>query len=102
MQVLQRLHFMMYWKPELVRDTIVMDKPEISKMMRTDQDWFEVQEKNYDHKFVVPRAYQREEIEVGVMGFPERATRELGEKICFEMVDGLVEYVELLNSKNQR
>ncbi len=93
---------MMYWKPELVRDTIVMDETEVSRMMRTDQDWFEIQEKSFDHRFVIPRAFQRKEIEVGVMGFPERASREFGEKICFEMVDGLVEYVDLLNSRNQR
>ncbi|MBR2021948.1 MAG: creatininase family protein, partial [Clostridia bacterium] len=32
---------MMYWAPELVRDEIVMDDDYISRMMRTDQDWFE-------------------------------------------------------------
>lgn len=90
---------MLYWKPELVRDTVVMDEPEVSRMMRSDQDWFEVQEKAVDHRFVVPHNFQRKEIEVGVMGFPERATRELGERICREMVDGLVEYVEMLNGK---
>ena len=31
------------------------------------------------------------------MGFPEKASRELGEKICKEMVDSLVEYVDFLN-----
>lgn len=89
---------MMYWKPELVKETIVMDEPYISRMMRTDCDWFEVAEKNLDHRFVIPRTYQRKEIKVGVMGFPERATKELGAKICNEMVEGLIEYVIFLNS----
>ena len=89
---------MMYWKPELVRDTIVMDEPHIAYMMRTDCDWFEIAEKTKDHPFVIPRARQREEIKVGVMGFPEKATKELGEKICIEMVNGLIDYVEYLNS----
>lgn len=93
---------MMYWKPELVRERIEMDEPEISRMMRTDQDWFEISEKNVDHKFIIPRTYQRKEIKVGVMGFPERANRELGEKICKEMVDGLVEYVDFLNKNTDR
>lgn len=88
---------MMYWKPELVRDVIEMDEPEISRMMRTDQDWFEVSEKKIDHKFIIPRTYQRKEIKVGVMGFPEKARRELGEKVCNEMVEGLIEYVLQLN-----
>lgn len=90
---------MMYWKPELVKNTVAMDDPEISKMMRTDQDWFEKVEKNIEHNFVIPKASQRPEIKVGVMGFPERASRELGEKICNEIVDGLVEFVDLLNRK---
>jgi len=88
---------MMYWKPELVKDTVEMDEPEIARMMRTDQDWFETSEKNIDHKFVIPRTFQRKEIKVGVMGFPEKASRELGEKISKEMEDGLVEYIDMLN-----
>jgi creatinine amidohydrolase/Fe(II)-dependent formamide hydrolase-like protein len=76
---------MMYWKPELVKDVVVMDEAEISRMMRTDQDWFEMQEKAFDHKYVIPWAHQRKE------------DKQLGEKICFEMVDGLVEYVEMMN-----
>ncbi len=39
---------------------------------------------------------QRNEIEVGVMGVHEQATRELGEKVCREMADGLVDYVNYL------
>ncbi|HOJ11060.1 MAG TPA: creatininase family protein [Clostridiales bacterium] len=41
---------MMYWKPELVKNTIVMDEPEIARMMRTDQDWFEKVERKMEHK----------------------------------------------------
>lgn len=74
-----------------------MDEPEVARMMRTDQDWFEMSEKNIDHKFVIPRVFQREEIKVGVMGFPEKATKELGEKVSKEMEDGLVEYINMLN-----
>ena len=88
---------MLYWKPELVRDRIEMDDPEISRMMRTDQDWFEKAERKLDSKFIIPKVKQREEIKIGVMGFPEEACRELGEKICKEMVEGLAEYIRLLN-----
>lgn len=87
---------MMYWKPELVQDEIVMDDEYTSKMMRTDQDWFEKRDKAIDHPFIVERVGQRDEIKVGVMGFPERANRELGEKVCNEMVQGLTEYVDML------
>lgn len=92
---------MMYWKPELVKENIVMDEPEISRMMRSDQDWFEVQEKKVDHKFIVPKLYQRKEIQVGVMGFPEKANKELGEKICNEMKEGLIKYIDFLNEERK-
>ncbi len=92
---------MMFWKPELVREEIVMDEPDISKLMRTDQDWFELSEKPFDHDYVIPRKFQRKEIKVGVMGFPEKANIKIGEKICNEMVDGLVEYVNILNGRRQ-
>lgn len=87
---------MMYWAPELVRDTIVMDDEYISRMMRTDQDWFEKREKPVDSPFVVEIVGQRDEIEVGVMGFPERATKEIGETICNEIVENLVKFVNTL------
>ncbi len=90
---------MLYWHPEQVRAKIEMDDPETSRMMRSDQDWFETSEKRIDHKFVVPHVFQRKEIRVGVMGFPEKADRALGEKVCKEMVDGLVEFVDFINAR---
>ena len=38
----------------------------------------------------------------GVMGFPEKANRELGEKICGEMADGLVKYVNMLEEYSKQ
>ncbi len=67
-------------------------------MMRTDQDWLEKKTKPIDHPFVVETVGQRDEVKVGVMGFPERASKELGEKVCNEIIDGLVDYVNLLES----
>lgn len=92
---------MMYWKPELVQKEIVMDEEYTARMMRSDQDWFEKSEKVLDHDFIIPCVTQREEIKVGVMGFPEMANVEIGEKICTEMVEGLIEYIQLLNSRTQ-
>lgn len=90
---------MMYWGSHLVKDKIVMDTPEVSQLMRTDCDWFETAEKPFDSNFIVPKIRQREEIKVGVMGFPERSTRELGEVIGKEMAIGLVNYVNKLNNR---
>ena len=71
-------------------------------MMRSDQDWFEKRTKPVDHPFVVEIVGQKDEIKVGVMGFPEKATAELGKNICDEIIDNLVKYVDMLeeNRKN--
>ena len=90
---------MMYWKPDLVRPEIVMDEPYVAKMMRTDQDWYEVTEKIVDHEFIIPDVHQREEIKIGVMGFPEKATAETGKIICDEIVEGLISYVNMLEDR---
>lgn len=90
---------MMYWKPELVRETIEMDDDYIARMMRTDPDWFEKREKTVDHPFVVAKVGQKEDIKVGVMGLPELATKELGKKVCDEIVDSLCEYIDYLENR---
>jgi len=77
---------MMHWQPDLVRSEIVMDDEYISKMMRTDQDWFEKREKVLDHPFIIEKVGQRDEIKVGVMGFPERASKELGERFAMKLL----------------
>ena len=93
---------MMYRAPELVRDEIVMDDEYTSRMMRSDQDWFEKREKRLDSPFMIEKVSQKEEIKVGVMGFPEKATREIGEKIANEIVDGIVEYVDRLEELRKK
>ena len=70
-------------------------------MMRTDPDWFADSRKKIDHPYIVEHIFQRPEIEVGVMGFPELATKELGALVAGEMVDELVKYVDMINEKNQ-
>ena len=92
----------MYWAPELVRDEIVMDDDYIARMMRTDQDWFEKRERHIDTPFMIEKVGQRDEIKVGVMGLPHEASAELGKKICDEIIDGLTEYVDLLEDRRKR
>ncbi len=90
---------MMYWEPELVGEEIVQDEEYYAKMMRTDQDWFEKRTKPVDLPFVLETVGQREEIKVGVMGLPEQASKELGERICGEIVDGLCDFVNKLKNR---
>lgn len=88
-----------YLKPEAVRKNIVMDDDDIARMMRTDCDWFAVAEKTIDLPYVIPHIRQREEIKVGVMGYPHLATPELGKVVVDEMVEGLIDYVNQIAEK---
>ncbi len=92
---------MLHLYPDDVRPDYVMDEDYYAKMMRTDQDWFEKRTKPVDHPFVIETVSQRDEIEVGVMGLPELATKEIGEKITNEMVENLVKFVDLLNERKK-
>ncbi|MFH2069467.1 MAG: creatininase family protein [Candidatus Omnitrophota bacterium] len=76
---------MLYWYPKLVKKP-VLDKPEIVKMLRKDQDAYQVKEKPVEIESVFPYVSQHSGIKVGVMGFPERASRKLGERVCKEAV----------------
>lgn len=88
-----------YLKPEAVREKIVMDEENIARMMRTDCDWFAVSQKALDLPYVIADVKQREEIKVGVMGYPEQATVEMGELIVNEMTEGLIDYVNAIQKK---
>ncbi len=90
---------MLYWAPELVRDKIVMDEETVARNMRSDQDWYAESHRPFDDPMVVPKVSQRKEIKIGVMGFPERATREHGKQIADEIINGLVAYVDRLNNR---
>lgn len=91
---------MMHWRPDLVQDDVCIDDDYMAKMMRTDPDWFATSEKLIDHPFVVEAVSQRSEIEVGVMGFPELATPELGKIVADETVEELIKYIDMINEKN--
>ncbi|MBQ4516081.1 MAG: creatininase family protein [Clostridia bacterium] len=92
---------MMHWRPDLVQDDVCIDDPYSAKMMRTDPDWYATSQKKIDHPYVVEEIFQRPEIEVGVMGFPELATPELGKLVADEMVEELVKYVDMVNEQNK-
>lgn len=93
---------MMYLKPELVRKQIVMDEPEVCKWARIGDSSKMVEEvRVVDHPFVIPEVVTKVKWEVGVVGFPERATREEGEKICNEVVEGLAEFVNYIDKQNK-
>lgn len=90
---------MKYWAPEEIReDHVVLDEPEFAALMREDQDAYELVHKHVDHPAVVPHRHQHPRVKVGVMGYPERANAEDGQATCAEMVAGLVELIQALES----
>ena len=91
---------MMYWKPELVHmEKLQMDEPEAAHMLRTDQDWYAQRTKAFDNPQCCDRVIQRPELKVGVMGFPERATAELGKKVTDESLDYFEKLINDLNAR---
>ncbi|MGD9495606.1 MAG: creatininase family protein [Armatimonadota bacterium] len=87
---------LLYWVPDQVRAQYVLDEPEVVRMMREDQDAYQVRTRNVDHELVVPVVRQHPDIKVGVMGEPQRASAELGRQISDEAVGALVELIEAM------
>jgi len=85
---------MLYLAPEKVRrDRFVRDEGEIAERMMDDCDYYQLAEKPVDLPHVIPYVSQRPEMKVGVMGLLEGISVELGEKVCNEMVAGIVEHL---------
>lgn len=86
---------MMYWAPGQVRPgEPTLDDPELVHLMRTDQDAYRELKKPVDHPDVVPYIRQNPRMKVGVMGDPARASAALGQRICEETVDALVDLIQ--------
>ncbi|MGI6336923.1 MAG: creatininase family protein [Eubacteriales bacterium] len=91
---------MLYWRPDLVRmDALAMDEPDVARNLRADQDWYAKRERVFDDPTCIERVTQRDEVKVGVMGFPERATAAEGEIICREIIDALADLCNRLNAR---
>lgn len=90
---------MLYWQPKLVKlDRMVTDSEELMELFRTDQDAYQVKTKLVDDEFVFPSIRQDPRIEVGVMGNPAKASKELGEAICIDVVNNVVDFLKKLDS----
>jgi len=86
--------------PELTRmEEMATDTPELMKQLTAHPDSYQRAEKIVDDPLVVPRMTERPEIEVGVMGYPERASRELGQELVEGMVADMVGKLEALEAR---
>ncbi len=87
-------------RPDLVRmEDLALDKEPYLSMQIAHPDNYQHAEKIVDNKYVVPRMRQRNEIKVGVMGFPDRASVELGHQIINDVVSSASEKILDMESK---
>jgi creatinine amidohydrolase/Fe(II)-dependent formamide hydrolase-like protein len=74
-------------EPDKVRiNELELDNPETLKRMIDHPDNYLYSEKIVDDECVVPRTSQRPEIQVGVMGRPEKASPELGREVVNDAI----------------
>ena len=77
---------LLHWCPEVVRKKIVMDKPAVAERLRDDPDSYQKRVSFTTLKQEVVQTSQREDVKIGVMGYPERANAALGAKIEAEFL----------------
>jgi len=77
---------LLHWCPEVVRKKIVMDKPAVAERLRDDPDSYQKRVSFTTLKQEVVQTSQRADVKIGVMGYPERASAELGAKIEAEFL----------------
>ena len=82
---------LLHWCPEVVRlDKLEMDVPEVAERLREDPDSYQLRESFTEMKQEVVQTTQREDVKLGVMGFPEKANAAFGAKIEKEFLDNAV------------
>lgn len=78
---------LLHWCPEVVRRDLVMDEPEVAERLRSNPDSYQHLESFTDLKQEIIQTSQREDVKVGVMGYPEKASAGLGAKIEAEFLE---------------
>lgn len=92
----------MYYRPDLVRKKIVMDKPAIAQLQRDNPDNYQLIETLVDSPHVVRKVSQRPDIKVGIMGYPERSTVEYGEKAATDIINGISDLIRQIETKKYK
>jgi hypothetical protein len=63
-----------------------MDVPEVAERLREDPDSYQLRESFTNMKQEIVQTSQREDVKIGVMGYPEKACAETGAKIEAEFL----------------
>jgi len=89
----------MHLEPELVRlNELALDAEPLLGQLRAHPDNYQHAEKIVDDPFVVARLSQRPEIQVGVMGDPQRASVELGRQVAADIVNNLADRIAKIDA----
>ena len=79
---------LLHWCPEVVRqDMIQTDEEDVAERLRSDPDSYQLRESFTELSQEVVQTSQRADVIVGVMGYPEKASAELGAKIEAEFME---------------
>ena len=73
---------LLHWSPEVVRkDKMNLDEPEVAERLRQDPDSYQLRESFTELPQEIVQTSQRTDVKIGVMGYPEQASAELGRQI---------------------
>ena len=79
---------LLHWCPEVVRKNMIQtDAEEVAERLRSDPDSYQLRESFTELSQEVVQTSQREDVVIGVMGYPEKASAELGAKIEAEFLE---------------
>ena len=78
---------MLHFRPELVRRKIVMDEPDVADMLRNDPDSYQSRTSFTTMRGEICNTSQRKEVKVGVMGYPEKGSADLGRRLTDTIVN---------------
>ena len=85
---------LLHWSPDVVRlDKVALDEPEVAERLRQDPDSYQLRESLTDNPHEIVRTSQRQDVKLGVMGYPEKASAELGRRIEAEFLKNGVEAI---------
>lgn len=88
--------------PEAIRANRAKDVPAISRQLIRHPDNYQIVETLLDSPHVIRRVTQRSDMKVGVMGFPEKASPEIGRRIAAEIVKGISGLVRTIETKKAK
>ena len=87
-------------EPSLVRmKDLRLDPEPLWQLQLAHPDNYQHAEKMVDDPFVVPRLTQRQDIRVGVMGYPRKASKHKGQMIVADIVEYAARHIKRLEAK---